>query len=234
MTYLSASHVNDLGQDRRSPLHHLQSRQALNCPLGTSLGQLQPGVPQFVVIFKVPPPSNSIILLLAALPIPYNSRVSLMASIATRKCSRCEVIIRCIEAITVCKNRPIHGRWKAMEDTAARPIARNERPESRRAGKMGHLGGAARRARTTSWPAEASSGARGVFTSLRTLTGLARLAWMSLRSGSKFVLAKVPVCGCWPRGLGNSIAHGRTLSALQSVFRCGPYSASNRLGRFLD
>jgi hypothetical protein len=54
MTYLSASHVNDLGQDRRSPLHHLQSGQALNRPLGTSLGQLQP-VYQFVVIFKVPP-----------------------------------------------------------------------------------------------------------------------------------------------------------------------------------
>jgi hypothetical protein len=33
------------------------------------------------------------------------------------------------------------------------------------AGKMGDMGGAARRARSTSWPAEVSSEARGVFTS---------------------------------------------------------------------
>jgi hypothetical protein len=59
-----------------------------------------------------------------------------------------------------------------MEETVARLIAPNERPESRRAGKMGDMGGAARRARSTSWPAEVSSDARGVFTSHRTLTGL--------------------------------------------------------------
>lgn len=99
-----------------------------------------------------------------------------------------------------------------MNDTTTIPIARYERPESRRAGKMGHLGGAARRARSTSWPAEVSTGARGVFTSPRTLTGLRSLGLkvdqvrfeVRSRKGVGFYVMA--------RGLGNPIAHGRTLS----------------------
>jgi|GEM_PF-5945801 hypothetical protein len=99
-----------------------------------------------------------------------------------------------------------------MNDTTTIPIARYERPESRRAGKMGHLGGAARRARSTSWPAEVSTGARGVFTSHRTLTGLRSLGLkvdqvrfeVRSRKGVGFYVMA--------RGLGNPIAHGRTLS----------------------
>ena len=55
--------------------------------------------------------------------------------------------------------------------TTANPIARYERPDSRCAGKMGRFSGAARRRRSTIWPAEVSSGGRGVLTSHRTLKG---------------------------------------------------------------
>ncbi len=62
-----------------------------------------------------------------------------------------------------------------MNDTTTSSIARYERPESQDGGKMGHLGGAARRTRSIGWPVEVSSGARGVFTSTRRLTGLRAL-----------------------------------------------------------
>ena len=99
-----------------------------------------------------------------------------------------------------------------MDDTTTSPIARYERPESRRAGKMGHLGGATRRARSTSWPAEVSSGARGVFTSHRTLTGLRALGLKVAQV--RFEVRSRRGFGFWvmARGLGNPIAHGRTLS----------------------
>ena len=99
-----------------------------------------------------------------------------------------------------------------MDDTTTSPIARYERPESRRAGKMGHLGGAARRARSTSWPAEVSSGARGVFTSYRTLTGLR--AFGLKVDQVRFEVRSRRGFGVWAmaRGLGSPIAHGRTLS----------------------
>jgi hypothetical protein len=99
-----------------------------------------------------------------------------------------------------------------MDNTTANPIARNERPESQDGGKMGRMGGAARRARSTGWPAEVSSGARGVFTSHRTLTGLRELGLkvaqirFEVRSRSGFGVYVMA------HGLGNPIAHGRTLS----------------------
>src|SRR5208337_3601288 len=61
---------------------------------------------------------------------------------------------------------------KAMNDTTTSLIARSERPESQDGGKLGQLGGAARRARSTTWPAEVSSGGARVFSSHRTLKGL--------------------------------------------------------------
>ena len=99
-----------------------------------------------------------------------------------------------------------------MNDTTTSPVARYERPESRRAGKMGHLGGATRRARSTSWPAEVSSGARGVFTSHRTLTGLQALGLPV--DQIRFEVRSRKGAGVWvmARALGNPIAHGRTLS----------------------
>ena len=99
-----------------------------------------------------------------------------------------------------------------MNDTTTSPVARYERPESRRAGKMGHLGGAARRARSTAWPIEVSSGARGVFTSHRTLTGLRALG---LRVDQvRFEVRSRRGFGFWVMGrsVGNPIADGRTLS----------------------
>lgn len=77
---------------------------------------------------------------------------------------------------------------------------------------MGHLGGAARRTRSIGWPVEVSSGARGVFTSTRRLTGLralglnvdqVRIEVRSLKGAGVWVMA---------RGLGNPIVHGCTLS----------------------
>src|SRR5271155_1838590 len=99
-----------------------------------------------------------------------------------------------------------------MNDTTTSPFARYERPESQDGGKLGQLGGAARRARSTTWPAEVSSGGVRVFSSHRTLKGLKALGLpidgvvMEIRSRSG--------AGFWvmPRGLGNPIAHGRTLS----------------------
>lgn len=99
-----------------------------------------------------------------------------------------------------------------MDDTTTSPIARYERPESQDAGKMGHLGGAARRARSIGWPAEVSSGARDVFASHRTLKGLKALGLpmdrivMDIRSRKGFGFYIMA------RGLGCPIAHGRTLS----------------------
>jgi hypothetical protein len=99
-----------------------------------------------------------------------------------------------------------------MEDATTSPIARYERPKSQDGGKTGRMGGAARRARSTSWPAEVSRGARGVFTSHRTLTGLRavglpvdqiRIEVRSRKGAGVWVMA---------RGLGNPIAHGRILS----------------------
>ena len=101
---------------------------------------------------------------------------------------------------------------RTTETTTASPIARYERPESQRAGKMAALGGAARRARSTTWPAEVSSGTRGVFTSHRTLKGLKALGLpmdrivMDIRSRRGFGFYIVA------RGLDYPIAHGRTLS----------------------
>jgi len=96
---------------------------------------------------------------------------------------------------------------------ATSPATRNERPESQDGGKIrARLGGAVRRSRSTTWPAEVSSGARGVFTSHRTLTGLRSLG---LSVGQiRFEVRSRRGAGVWvmARGLGNAIAHGRTLS----------------------
>ena len=99
-----------------------------------------------------------------------------------------------------------------MEDTTTSPATRYERPESRGAGKMGRLGGAVRRSRSTNWPTEVSSGARGVFTSHRTLTGLRALGLPVDRI--RFEIRSRKGGGVWvmARGLGNAIAHGGTLS----------------------
>jgi len=99
-----------------------------------------------------------------------------------------------------------------MSDTATIQIARIERPESRDGGKMGRMGGAARRTRSTSWPAEVSGGARGVFTSHRTLTGLRALGLKVAQI--RFEVRSRKNAGVWvmARGLGNPIARGRTLS----------------------
>ncbi len=99
-----------------------------------------------------------------------------------------------------------------MNDTTTSPIARYERPESRDGGKLGLLGGAARRARSTTWPAEVSGVGARVFSSHRTLKGLKALGLpidhvaMDIRSRKG--------AGFWvmARGLDNPIAHGRTLS----------------------
>jgi len=99
-----------------------------------------------------------------------------------------------------------------MEETTTSPISRYERPESQDGGKMGRIGGAARRARSTNWPAEVSSGARGVFTSHRTLTGLRALCLKVAQI--RFEVRSRKGGGVWvmARGLGNAIAHGRTLT----------------------
>ncbi len=99
-----------------------------------------------------------------------------------------------------------------MQDMAISPATRNERPESRDGGKIrARLGGAVRRSRSTNWPAEVSTGARGVFSSHRTLTGLRslglsvgqiRLEVRSRKGAGVWVMAR----------LGNAIANGRTLS----------------------
>jgi len=77
---------------------------------------------------------------------------------------------------------------------------------------MGRMGGAARRARSTNWPAEVSTVARGVFTSHRTLTGLRALGLKVAQV--RFEIRSRKGAGVWvmTRGLGNAIAHGRTLS----------------------
>ena len=99
-----------------------------------------------------------------------------------------------------------------MEDTTTSPIARYERPESPDARKIGRMGGAARRARSTNWPAEVSTVARGIFTSHRTLTGLRALGLKVAQV--RFEIRSRKGAGVWvmARGLGNPIAHGRTLS----------------------
>src|SRR5208282_6643961 len=99
-----------------------------------------------------------------------------------------------------------------MEDTTTSPIARYERPESPDARKIGRMGGAARRTRSTSWPAEVSGGARGVFTSHRTLTGLRTLGLKVAQI--RFEVRSRKGAGVWvmARGFGNPIAHGRTLT----------------------
>jgi len=101
-----------------------------------------------------------------------------------------------------------------MEDTTTGQIARYERPEPQGAGKLGRLGAAVRRSRSTGWPAEVSSGARGVFTSHRTLTGLRALGLNCGASGIRFEVRSRKGAGVWvmARGLGNAIAHGRMLS----------------------
>ena len=101
---------------------------------------------------------------------------------------------------------------RMMDEAGKHEIARYDRPESRRAGKMGHLGGAARRARSTYWSAEVSSGARGVFTSRRALTGLRALGLNVDRIRIEVRSHRVFGVHVMARGLGNPIAHGRTLS----------------------
>jgi hypothetical protein len=101
----------------------------------------------------------------------------------------------------------------AMEDTTTSPIARYERPESPDGGKMGRMGGGARRARTKSWPQEVSSGPRHLC--IASNAEQASRAWScrSIRFGSRFRSRKDS--GVWvmtERGLGNPTAHGRTLS----------------------
>jgi hypothetical protein len=99
-----------------------------------------------------------------------------------------------------------------MEDTTTSPTTRNERSESRGARTIGRLGGAVRRSRSTGWPPEVSSGVRGVWTSNRTLTGLHALGLPC--EGIRFEIRSRKAAGVWvmAHGLGNAIAHGRTLT----------------------
>jgi len=111
-----------------------------------------------------------------------------------------------------------------MEDTTPSPAMRYERPESRDGGKMGRLCGAVRRLRSTSWPAEVSNGARGVFTSHRTLTGLRALGLKVAQI--RFEVRSRKGAGVWvmARGLGM-----RSLTAARSAKPQPRWFESSRL-----
>lgn len=76
----------------------------------------------------------------------------------------------------------------------------------------GRSGREARRIQRTAWPDEVRAGGRGVFTSHRTLTGLSALGLPV--DQIRFEVRSRKDSGVWvmARGLGNPIAHCRTLS----------------------
>src|ERR1039457_4167943 len=76
----------------------------------------------------------------------------------------------------------------------------------------GRSGREVRRIQRTAWPDEVRAGGRGVFTSHRTLTGLRALGLKVAQV--RFEVRSRRGFGFWvmARGLGNPIAHGRTLS----------------------
>ena len=77
----------------------------------------------------------------------------------------------------------------------------------------GALGREARRIQRAAWPDEIRAGGRGVFTSHRMLTGLRALG-LPVAQARFEVRSRKGVAGVWvlARGLGNPVAHGRTLS----------------------
>ncbi len=99
-----------------------------------------------------------------------------------------------------------------MDEAGEHEIARYERPESQDAGKIGRKSGAARRARSTSWPAEVSSGARDVFTSHRTLKGLKALRLPMDRIVMDIRSRKSIGFYIMSRGLDHPVVPGGTLS----------------------
>jgi hypothetical protein len=78
--------------------------------------------------------------------------------------------------------------------------------------RRGRSGREARRIQRAAWPDEVRAG-RGVFTSHRMLTGLRALG-LPVAQVRFEVRSRKGVAGVWVmlRGLGNPIAHGRTLS----------------------
>jgi hypothetical protein len=99
-----------------------------------------------------------------------------------------------------------------MNDAGGVVNAADTRPESRADGRLGRAGNAAKAARAGLWPPEVRTARHDVFSSHRTLKGLRALGppvdsvVFDIRSRRGF--------GFWvmARGLGNPIAHGRTLS----------------------
>lgn|ERR1017187_7011077 len=77
----------------------------------------------------------------------------------------------------------------------------------------GALGRAARRIQRVAWPDGVDRAGRGVFTSHRSLTGLRALG-LPVAQLRFEIRSRKGVAGVWvmPHGLGNPIAHGRTLS----------------------
>jgi len=105
-------------------------------------------------------------------------------------------------------------------------------PQAKCAQQQGRFGREARRIQRMAWPDEVRAGGRGVFTSSRRLTGLRALGW-----GLDQVRIEVRSrkgAGVWVmmRGLGNPIAHGRTLSeATAALIKIGKSGGSDRAAR---
>jgi hypothetical protein len=99
-----------------------------------------------------------------------------------------------------------------MDDATGSVNAADTRLKSRADGKLGRTGNAAKASRAELWPLEVRTARHDVFSSHRTLKGL-RAFGLSVDS-VVFDIRSRRGFGVWviARGLGNPIAHGRTLS----------------------